>query len=91
MQGITKSGYEYNIDERAFQDWRFVAALADCQKNRNNPLLSLAGVQELTRLAFGKDFENYINYIASKNDGFCPTEIVMLDINEIFKNANAKN
>lgn len=91
MQGTTKSGYDYNIDERVFQDWRFVTALADCQKNRNNPLLSMAGIQDLTRLAFGKDFDKYINYIASKNDGFCPTEIVMLDINEIFKNANAKN
>ena len=28
MQGITKSGFEYNIDERILTDWRFTSTAA---------------------------------------------------------------
>jgi len=88
MQGITKSGYEFNIDDRVLKDWRFVTALTKCQKANNDTFAKLEGIQEMAKLLFGDKFDEYMNFIASKNDGFCPSDVIMVEITEIFQSAN---
>ena len=90
MQGITKSGYQYAIDDRILKDWRFVSALTKCQQDKTT-FGSLEGVQEMTRLLFGDKFDEYMEFIKSKNDGFCPSDVIMEEVKEIFENAAIKN
>lgn len=90
MQGTTKSGYQYNIDDRILKDWRFVTALTKCQQSKT-PFDSLEGVQEMTRLLFGDKFDEYMQFISSRNDGFCPSEVIMEEVKGIFESAALKN
>lgn len=87
MQGITKSGYEYNIDNRILKDWRFVSALTKCQTEKDD-FEKLSGLQNMAQLLFGDKFEEFMDFIASKNDGFCPSDVIMNEITEIFQSVN---
>ena len=87
MQGITKSGYRFEIDDRILKDWRFVTALTKCQTSKDE-FSKLSGLQEMAKLLFGDKFEDFMDFIASKNDGFCPSDVIMNEITEIFQSVN---
>ena len=90
MDGITKSGYKFSINNRILKDWRFVSALTKCQQSKTE-FGKLEGIQEMVKLLFGDKFEEYLAFIASKNDGFCDSDLIMEEIKEIFESANVKN
>lgn len=90
MDGITKSGYKFSIDNRILKDWRFVSALTKCQQSKTE-FGKLEGIQEMVKLLFGDKFEEYLAFIASKNEGFCDSDLIMEEIKEIFESANVKN
>lgn len=90
MEGITKSGYKYNFDNRVLKDWRFVTALTKAQQSKTE-FGKLEGVQEMVSLIFGDKYEDYLKFVASKNDGYCDSDVVMSEIKEIFESANVKN
>lgn len=90
MQGTTRSGYKFDIDDRILKDWRFVAALTKCQK-KSDQFDGLEGIMEMTKLLFGKKYDEFINFIASKNDGYCPAEVIMSEVQDIFESAVPKN
>lgn len=90
MQGTTKSGYEFDIDNRILKDWRFVSALTKCQQSKTE-FGKLEGIQEMVRLLFGDKYDEYMEFVASKNDGFCDSDIIMDEIKGIFESANVKN
>lgn len=90
MKGTTKSGFEFKIDNRILKDWRFVSALTKCQQSKTE-FGKLEGIQEMVVLIFGDKYEEYLKYVASKNDGFCDSDAIMADIKEIFESVNSKN
>ena len=90
MQGTTKSGYQFNIDNRILKDWRFVSALSSAQKG-SSEFEKLGAVVEMTKLLFGDTYEAYLEYIASKNNGYCDADVIMEEIKEIFESAAIKN
>lgn len=90
MQGTTKSGYQYNIDNRILKDWRFVMALSNAQKSKSQ-FEKLESVLEMTKILFGDTYDAYLEYIASKNDGYCDSDVIMEEIKEIFESAAIKN
>ena len=90
MQGITRSGYEFNIDDRILKDWRFVSALTKCQK-RSDQFDGLEGIQEMMSLLLGDKMGEFMKHIESKNDGYCPADVIMLEIQDIFESAIPKN
>jgi hypothetical protein len=90
MQGKTKSGFAYEIDDRILTDWRFTEAIAKCQHSEG--MKQLEGAHEMVRLMFGADgFEKFMNHIASQNDGFIPAEVVMAEVQDIFESKIPKN
>lgn len=92
MKGKTQSGYEFDIDDRILSDWRFVEALTKCQNSKGDTFGGLDGVQKMTRLLLGDKFEGFMDHIASKNGGFCPSNVIMAEITEIFQSAkDSKN
>jgi hypothetical protein len=90
MQGTTKSGYQFEIDDRILSDWRFTLALTKCQ-SKKNPLDGLEGIQEMAQLLFGDKYAEFMEFIASKNDGYVPAEVVMSEIQDIFESKIPKN
>lgn len=91
MKGKTKSGFKFDIDERIFDDWYFLEAIAKAD-NSENPSAMLAGTVELVNLMFGDDKTKLLEHIKSKNDGFAPQEVVKAEILDIIEQSkNLKN
>ena len=91
MQGITKSGFEYNIDERILTDWRFTSEAAKTESG--SKVEKLLAAQRMIELMLGKEQLNKLmEHIASQNDGFVPSEVVMNTAKEIIEEKkNIKN
>lgn len=89
MQGKTRSGFEYDIDDRILKDWRFINALTKCQNSEG--IKQLEGMQGMVNLLFGNKLEDFMKHIAEQNDGFVPTEAIMADVQDIFESKIPKN
>lgn len=89
MQGKTRSGFEYDIDDRILKDWRFINALTKCQNSEG--MKQLEGMQEMVNLLFGNKLEDFMKHIAEQNDGFVPSEAIMADVQDIFESKIPKN
>lgn len=75
MQGITKSGFEYDVDERILTDWRFTTIAAKAESGTAVEKISAA--QKMVELMFGEEqLGRLMDHIASENDGFVPMEAV---------------
>jgi hypothetical protein len=90
MQGITRSGYQFDIDDRILSDWRFTVALTKCQKMKDQ-FEGLEGIQEMVRLLFGNKYEDFLKFISDKNDGYVPAEVIMAEVQDIFESKIPKN
>ena len=91
MQGITKSGFEYNIDERILTDWRFTSTAAKVESG--SAIEKVGAAQKMVELMLGEEqLGRLMDHIASQNDGFVPTDEVMNTAKEIIEaNKNLKN
>jgi hypothetical protein len=89
MQGETKSGYKYEIDDRVLKDWRFVEAITEADKGKG--VAQLEGARKMIHLMFGEDYDRFMEHIANQNDGFVPAEAVIAEVKEIFENSTPKN
>lgn len=91
MQGITKNGFEYNIDERILSDWRFTSIAAKVEGG--STVEKIGAAQKMVEMIFGEEQLNkLIDHIASQNDGFVPADEVMNTAKEIIEeNKKLKN
>ena len=89
MQGITKSGYKFDSDDRILTDWRFTTALTKCQKSEG--VKQLEGMTDMVNLLFGDKLDEFVKHIAEQNDGYVPTEAIMADVQDIFESKIPKN
>jgi hypothetical protein len=89
MQGTTKSGFNYSVDDRVLKDWRFTIALSKCRKG--DAMTQLEGMHEMVHLVFGDKYDEFMEHMASKCEGYIPTDAVMAEVNEIFESAVPKN
>ena len=92
MEGKTKSGFKYNIDERALGDWRFILAVSKIQNGAD--MDKLEGAVEMVETLLGKDgHKALVAHLANKSeDGFVSADAIMAEVNEIIAASNkAKN
>jgi hypothetical protein len=91
MQGITKSGFEYNIDERILTDWRFTTAAVKAESG--STVEKVVAAQKMIEMMLGEEQLNQlVEHIASQNDGFVPTDAIMNVAKEIIEdNKKVKN
>lgn len=88
MQGITESGFEYNINDAVLRDWSFVKAMAEIKylEESDSEEIDFINISaKLEKILFkdgGKAFEKHI---ASLNDGFVPTDVLIKELFEIIK------
>lgn len=83
VEGKTKSGFKYKIDERIQSDWRLVKAIADSQNE--NPGTKLQGTVDMIKLVLGNQEELLMQHIMKENDGFIPMEVMNTEITEIIQ------
>ncbi len=90
MQGKTKTGFEFDIDDRILTDWRFTMALTRCQNGRG--IDQLAGAQDMVSLMLGEDgLDRMMKHISANNEGYVPAEAVMAEVQDIFESKIPKN
>lgn len=81
MKGKTKSGFEFNIDERMLEDWRVVDAIGLSESD--DPSEQIKGARTLVDLILGKEKQKLIDFIAKKNNGYVPATAMTAAIAEI--------
>ena len=81
IEGKTKAGFKFSIDERILDDWRLLSAIALSESK--DPSDQIRGAHELVSLVLGEKEKDLLDFIAKKNDGFVPSIKVTEAITEI--------
>lgn len=83
IEGKTKSGFKFKIDERIKKDWRLIKAITDSRSDDAN--VKLKAVVTMITLVLGDQEELLMQHIMKKNDGYVPFEIMQSEITEIIQ------
>lgn len=81
LEGKTKTGFRFSVDERIIDDWRLLSAIALSESG--DPSDQIRGAKELVSLLLGENEKNLLDFIAKRNDGFVPSSQVTKIISEI--------
>lgn len=81
IEGKTKSGFKFKVDERIGTDWRLMEAIALSESDDASK--KIKGSLDLINLILGKDAEKLKTHIAKNNDGFIPAEVMNAEVLEI--------
>jgi len=81
IEGKTKSGFKFKIDERILNDWRLVDAIGLSESDDASE--QIRGVRNLVQLVLGDQADALKKHIADSNDGFVPMEKMTDIITEI--------
>lgn len=88
IKGETKSGFKFEIDKRAFSDWRVVKLISKISKN-TDAMETMDAIEELGRIILtDKGFDKLLKHVEKNNDGFCCVEKVGDEISDIFTSSN---
>lgn len=82
--GITRSGFEFKINDASLNDFELVEMLADLD---TNPLLLPKVVSKL----LGADQKKRLYDHVRTEDGIVPANVITDEIMDIFSSKNAKN
>ena len=93
VKGKTKSGIKFQLDERIKDDARFLYYLAKAQSDDADMSEKSKAVMGILTLIFGNDegVINFMNTVASVNEGVCSVDVMLSEITEMFEALNAKN
>lgn len=86
INGKTKSGYKFEIDERKLDEWDVFEAIADMTSGDSKRLIN--GTVNFVNIVFGDKKQDLIQFIRNRNNGYCPQESMQALINEIIETAN---
>lgn len=93
VKGKTKSGINYQIDERIKDDARFLYYLTKAQDDKADMNEKSKAVMDMLRLIFGSDegVIQFMDAVAASNEGICNFETMLSELNEMFEAFKAKN
>ena len=93
VKGKTKSGIQFQLDERIKDDARFLYYLAKAQDDEADMGEKSKAIMGILKLVFGNDdgVINFMNAVASTNKGICNVEVMLSELTEMFDALNAKN
>lgn len=93
VKGKTKSGIKFQMDERIKDDARFLYYLAKAQDEESDMGEKSKAIMGILKLVFGNDdgVINFMNAVASVNDGICNVDVMLSELTEMFDAINAKN
>jgi hypothetical protein len=78
VKGKTTSGFEFKVDDRLLQDFRFIRAYREWMKN------NFAQVDVLDCMLKPEDVQRLLDHISDK-DGFVDSEKVASEMSDIFE------
>lgn len=81
LEGKTKAGFKFSIDERILDDWRLLSAIALSESA--DPSDQIRGAHELVSLVLGENEKDLLDFVAKKNDGYVPANKVTEAITDI--------
>lgn len=83
MQGTTKSGFEYKVDERIIKSWRFMDLTKKMKEG--DTLEQFGALSEALEMMLGgpEEKERLLQHVEAANDGFADIEKVTEEFNEI--------
>ena len=85
IEGKTRTGFKYKIDERVANDWRLLDAM---RKVINGGLMEkVAAVADMIDFLLGENKEKLMEHIAANNDGFMPSDKLEEELFDIIKGA----
>ncbi len=85
IEGKTKSGFKFKIDERILDDWELLEAIGDTESDDSSRVVR--GMTNLPRLLLGDQADALKKHIADKNDGFIPKDVMLNTVIEIVKSS----
>lgn len=93
IKGKTKSGIQFQIDERIKEDARFLYYLTKAQNQNEDAMEKGNAIMAMLKLIFGSDegVIKFMDAVAACNDGICDMTIMMAELTEMFEAMNAKN
>lgn len=91
IQGETKSGFKFEIDERILEDWSLVL-LVKKYDNVKSDIEKTDIIPDLFNVLLGKGgFDKYEKYVRKNNDGFFPIPQIQADLFDILSSNKLKN
>lgn len=81
VEGKTKSGFKFKIDERLLDEWDVFEAIADMTSGDNARIIQ--GTVTFTNTVLKDEKQRLIEFIRKKNKGYCPQEKMQDLITEI--------
>lgn len=84
IEGKTKSGFKYTVDDRITNDWRFIRALA-MANDKNNGDRALRGVLDVVFLVLGEDGEGRLCNHLADDTGFVDQSLITREVLEIIQ------
>ena len=91
VKGTTKTGFKFAVDANVFNDWRFVRAVR--KAGSGEPEEQLDASLELVAILFNdqKEEERFYSFLAEKNGGRVPVEVVGAEVGEIMRALQEKH
>lgn len=92
MNGKTRSGFEFTIDERSLDDYALLEAIGKFDA-AGNKIQQASALTEIIDYLLGENKEAFMEHIKKNNDGFRPIEAVrdeildMMTITQELKNS----
>lgn len=85
VKGTTSSGFKFSVDAEVFKDFRFLRAIR--QANSKNSEEVLDASFDMVKLLFNNtdEEERFYEFLAEKNGGRVPIEVVGTEVGEIMK------
>ena len=93
IEGKTKSGIKFKLDERIKDDARFLYYLAKAQDDESDMGEKSKATVGMLKLIFGSDegVIDFMDAVAASNEGICNFETMLSELTEMFDALNAKN
>ena len=84
VKGTTASGFKFSVDAEVFKDWRFLRAVRRANSDGEE---SFEASLDMVAILFNdqKEEERFYEFLAGKNGGRVPVEVVGNEIGEIMK------
>lgn len=81
IEGKTRTGFKYKVDERILKDWRIVSCISMVESS--DPSSQIKGTTELVKLLIGENEDAFIKHVQKKNDGFVPIDAITNELVDI--------
>lgn len=92
VNGKTSSGFEYSVDTRRVEDFRYVRILAKLSdQTLPDTEKVMYSIEAIETLLGKEDVDKLCEYIAAANDGYAPSEAVIREALEINGHVAAEN